>query len=321
MDVRGLTRLVLTAICLLVGCTGPATTPDVDGSATPRGADANTTRAVGAVLDAFAGHPIVAVGEIHGSQVEHDFLTALLRDPRTPSVLDDIVVEFGTARYQSVMDRFIAGEHVEEADLRRAWTETTQISGVWSQPMYRRFFETVREVNQGLPASQRLRVLLGDPPIDWTLISASPSCDEADPSCPDYWLFRRDEHFAQVVERESLQRGRRALLIAGVYHLTHGGPAGVTSLLDQRHAGATYVIVPHDPSQTTTAVEERLSRWAVPSVTPLAGSWLGGHMVESHSGTITCDGPDCEDDPSFPGPTTLAQMADAYLYLGPTLVH
>jgi hypothetical protein len=324
---RGLTKLrlaetiwpALLGLALLAACTHPGRTGPATASPTSP-ANATTATAIGEVLAAFSEHPVVAIGEVHGSQVEHDFLTALLEDPRTPSVIDDIVVEFGTARYQSVMDRYVAGEVVDEQELRRVWTETTQTSGVWNLPMYRRFFETVRDVNAGLPADRRLRVLLGDPPVDRIALAPSASCDDSDPSCPDYWLLRRDEHFAMVVERESLEKGRHALLIAGIYHLIRGEPAGVTVRLDQRHPGATYVILPHDPQLVARAVANRISTWPVPSVTPLAGSWLGKQTWQTHSGTVTCDGPDCEDDPSFPAPTTLAEAADAYLYLGATLL-
>lgn len=45
----------------------------------------------------------------------------LLTDPRLPAALDDIVVEFGNARYQDTVDRFIAGGPVADADLRMVW--------------------------------------------------------------------------------------------------------------------------------------------------------------------------------------------------------
>ena len=64
--------------------------------------------------------------ELHGLQDHHDALQLLLADPRLPEVANDVVVEFGNARYQDTMDRFIAGQPVADADLRVVWRNTTQ---------------------------------------------------------------------------------------------------------------------------------------------------------------------------------------------------
>ena len=65
------------------------------------------------ILDAFRSHPIVALGEgMHGNEQSHAFRLALIRDHRFPAVVNDIVVEFGSARYQDVMDRFVEGDEV-----------------------------------------------------------------------------------------------------------------------------------------------------------------------------------------------------------------
>ena len=50
----------------------------------------------------------------------------MVRDPRITTVVNDIVVEFGNARYQDVMDRFVRGEEVPPEALRRVWEDTTQ---------------------------------------------------------------------------------------------------------------------------------------------------------------------------------------------------
>ncbi len=59
----------------------------------------------GTVLEAFTRHRLVGIGEPHGLQNHHDALQMLLTDPRLPAALDDIVVEFGNARYQDTVDR------------------------------------------------------------------------------------------------------------------------------------------------------------------------------------------------------------------------
>lgn len=62
------------------------------------------------ILEAFDTHSVVALGEgDHNNEQGHAFRLSLIRDPRFPTIVNDIVVEFGNARYQDIMDRFVAG--------------------------------------------------------------------------------------------------------------------------------------------------------------------------------------------------------------------
>jgi hypothetical protein len=76
--------------------------------------------AVPAVLAAFDRHSLVALGEAHRNQNVHDFAISLIRSQDFPNRVNDIVVEFGSARYQGIMDRFIDGADVSLRELRRA---------------------------------------------------------------------------------------------------------------------------------------------------------------------------------------------------------
>ena len=89
-----------------------------------------------ATVEAFQSHPVVALGN----------------------------VEF---RGNDVVDRFIRGEDVPYDSMRCVWQNTTQVEYEWALPIYEDFFRTVRAVNASLPRTDQLRVLLGDPAIDW----------------------------------------------------------------------------------------------------------------------------------------------------------
>jgi hypothetical protein len=115
----------------------------------------------------------VGIGEAHGLQNHHDALTLLLTDPRIPEVVNDVVVEFGNALHQPTIDRIISGQPVSDADLRPVWPNTTQSPlETWDEPVYEQFYRTVRAVNQTLPPRKQMRVLLGDPPLDWSKITS-----------------------------------------------------------------------------------------------------------------------------------------------------
>lgn len=72
-----------------------------------------------AIVDAFRSHTLVALGEVHGREADQTVRLALIHDPRLPSVVDDIVVEFGSAEFQDVKDRFLAGDAVSEEVLQK----------------------------------------------------------------------------------------------------------------------------------------------------------------------------------------------------------
>jgi hypothetical protein len=107
---------------------------------------------IAAVIDAFRTHRIVALAEgSHGNEQAHTFRLALICDPRFATAVQDIVVEFGSARHQDLMDRFVNGAEVPYDSLRRAWIDTTQPDAIWDSPIYEEFFRAVRAVNAALP--------------------------------------------------------------------------------------------------------------------------------------------------------------------------
>ncbi len=199
--------------------------------------------AITGLLELFATHPLVAVGEVHGLQDEADFITALLYHPGFPASVQVIVVEFGNARHQAVVDRFISGEPVAARDLRPVWRDF--FGWGFDAPIYEQFFRTVRAINRTLPPAQRLRVLLGDPPADWSEIP--PGADI--PSL----MEQRDAHYTAVVETHVLAPGLHGLLIAGLAHFVRvwpnqfqpPPPENIAQRLERTQPGSVHVIFPH----------------------------------------------------------------------------
>src|SRR5215469_16803357 len=84
---------------------------------------------IGAILDAFKTYDIVGLsaGEGHGDVAGPGaFVISLIKDPRFAPLPVDIVIENANARYQAVMDRYVAGEDVEATELGHVWNDTTQ---------------------------------------------------------------------------------------------------------------------------------------------------------------------------------------------------
>ena len=230
------------------------------------------------ILKFFDERPLVALdeGRHHNAQT-HAFFRTLVRDPGFAKKVNDIVVEFGTSRYQEVMDRYIMGESVPIEQIRLVWRETTQIY-VWDNPVYRQFFETVRAVNQKLPKQRRLRVLLGDPPIDWSRVKNFNDWIRESP---------RDTFAAELVDREVLRKGRKALIIyGGVGHLqrrdvyanfqpTPGDSAGLLEQIERKSPGTTYNIWANVATDDLGVSEAVKAAWPIPSLILLKGTTLG----------------------------------------------
>ncbi len=164
---------------------------------------------ISAIVDAFRSYSVVALGnvEFRGNQPCHAFQLSLIRDPRFTAVANDILVEFGNSRYQELLDRFIRGEDVPYESLRRIWQDTTQVEYEWDLPIYEDFFRAVRKANASLPRARRLRVLLGDPPMNWENVHSLQDLQNA--------MGDRDGYALYVLRREVLAKGRRALVIYG----------------------------------------------------------------------------------------------------------
>ena len=109
------------------------------------------------------------------------------------------------------MDQFVRGDNVSDAELRKVWRNTTQPGQGNDRAITEAFFRAVREVNASLRPERRLRVLLGDPPIDWDAVESRADHQE--------WLRLRDTPPAALIRREVLEPERRALVIYGGIHL------------------------------------------------------------------------------------------------------
>jgi len=256
-----------------------------------------------AIVETFRSHAIVALGNVEGgNEQSHAFQRSLIRDPRFTAVANDILVEFGNALYQEVVDRFVRGEDVPYESLRRVWQNTTQVEYEWDLPIYEEFFRAVRAANARLPRTRQLRVLLGDPPIDWDHVHDLQDLQKA--------MGDRDGYALEVLRREALAKGRRALVIYGGQHLvrrnTVPGAAdqwarGVIARMEKDHLAGAFTILP-ETRRDLSALQPDVASWPIPSLAVLRGTVLGSTIWD-------------------PGPQRRAvrteEQFDAILYLGP----
>jgi len=129
-------RIIVAVLCVML-CIQVTEAAEIDTQ--PR--SAMPIAPIGGILAAFRDHRIVAMGDgiSHGDEFTHRFRQQLLRDPRFAELVNDIVFETGNALYQPVIDRFIAGEDVSYAQLRKVWEDTTQVVPIVDAPIFEEF--------------------------------------------------------------------------------------------------------------------------------------------------------------------------------------
>jgi hypothetical protein len=281
--------------------------------------------AASAMIQLFHSHDIVMLGEVHGSEQEYEWLCKLVKAPEFADHVDDIVVEFGNARYQKTVDRYVAGEDVPFDEVQQAWrnmvADTEPVS-----PVYGWLYKAAREANMQRQGKPGIRLLMGSPPGDWSKIKNS--ADLAP------YEAEREQWYAQVVKTEVLAKHRHALLIMGAGHFLRGhdqalqfelaaqqhhdmpldkanlGPGYIEKEL--RAAGATpyLVVFGTNAIDSRGGVDGRFDSWPVPVIASLSGNWVGALPAQpvisgGHAPAI---------------PLTLADQADALLYVAPCSV-
>ncbi|HET9833801.1 MAG TPA: hypothetical protein VFP91_18895 [Vicinamibacterales bacterium] len=258
---------------------------------------------IDAIIDAFRTHQVVALGEgAHGNVPGHLFRLALLRDPRFAATVNDVVVEFGSARYQKLIDRYTLGGSVPPEELRHVWEDTTGPNAAWDKPIYAEFFRAVREINSALPEARRIRVLLGDPPIDWDAVKS--------PGDYSTWAIQRDRFPADLTQREVIAKGRRGLLIYGDGHYQARDERPPRSLGGFLDAGGATPFFITTAFQDLTHAQPDIMTWPTPRLALLRGRAIGALPYEFFFG------------PKPPGAywTSHARIEDHYdaiLYMGP----
>jgi hypothetical protein len=308
---RGI-RLCLCVLTLLTALVSSASRAQTQRQASgPVGTDLKPAAAIPAILGAFDQYEVVAMPEDHGLKDLDDLIFALVRNPEFPEKVNDVVVECGNSLYQPILDRYIAGEDVPLAEVRKVWRNTTQpICGEWGFGFFEQLYLLLRALNQKLPLDKRLRVLAGDPPIDWEKVK----------SLDDFLKFvHRDANIASVIEKEVLSKHRKALMLFGTFHEIHltDVRASAVSMYEKDHPGVTFVISGLIAADTQVSVA--FAKWPSPSLARIKGTWIGaldlGHFIPPP----TLLDQDCNAHNDFPKhlQKPMEDLVDAILYLGP----
>jgi hypothetical protein len=285
------------------------------------GAPPKIANAADGIFSAFQSHPLVGIAEWHGLAQQLDFYAALVRDPRFATEVGNVVLETGSAAHQAVVDRYVSGENVPYAELRKVWSDTVGWFPTVQALGAINLYAVIRAVNQPLPSEKRIKVWLGEPPIDWSQIKTK----------EDWQPFQdeRDSYPAALIDREILSKNKKALVIYGADHF-NVYPGGISpflhtrnmrALLDAKHPGALYVMYPYMGYTTavcTKAFEKHLKGISNPSlISPIRGSSLEGDLLRPGCAPFSKDSEDTLDQYQQSLTNYVGLNSDALLYLGP----
>ncbi len=254
---------------------------------------------VGALISVYDQFDVVALGEAHGRRLDSDLRIALVRHPDFAKKVRSIVVEFATSTEQTTLDRYIRGENVSRAQLKRVGP-TEFGSVVWESAVYEDFFAAVREVNSRLPADARIRVFGAE--------------DKRN----------RDTAAYSILKEQVLQKHGKAMVIFGAAHFFRAGNSGIMRMLDSNYPGRTFSVIPMGgpPLRKTSTslspdyqkVDRALKTQVRPVMVSLQRLPFRDFMVRDFdNGSLVY----MNGESVFKGSTlTLGQMADALVYFG-----
>ena len=143
-------------------------------------------------------------------------------------------------------------------------------------PYIEEFYRAVRALNATLPKAKQLRVLGGDPPIDWANVVSKEDIRK--------WTVRRDSFAADVIHREVVERGRRALVVYGHLHfprkevlanydMSDWQVQTMTSLLER--AGIKPFVIWAEGGKEIVALQPEIGSWPALSLTLVRGTVVG----------------------------------------------
>jgi hypothetical protein len=260
---RGNSASALVVVSTVVAAVGA-------GNPTPTSDPGDPIDYIRRALEEF---PIVCLTEGgHQARAPHEFLRRVVGNETILAAVDVVIVEFASAQHQPVLDAYIQGENVPFAKLSRVWRDTGQSPRApWDSPLYHQLLEVIRNGNRDLPPAARVRVIAGDPPIDWEQIKTRQDFEAS--------RIHRDPYVAKVAMEQAFQLGKKVLIIFGGAHLPKVPLApedprnSLTYRILSQHGDAVCAIGFLNPENL--GLEDRIDEFAQGTVYSTDRHWVG----------------------------------------------
>jgi|GEM_PF-2116342 len=216
------------------------------------------------IIQTFQKGNIIGLGEGgHHLENSHQFFQKMFDNKLIQNTINIVIIEFANANYQDILDRYIFGEEVTLNELRKVWRESTQCIGRFGEAdIYFDLLKKIRTVNLSLSESNKIRVLGGDPPINWKTIRSLEDYNESN--------SQRNIYPAELVIEYGINRAMKVLVLYAEYHITKivdkksSGNPTITAYVNDRYPSAMKVIAVLDPQEFQ--LEEQAKNWPLYSI-------------------------------------------------------
>ena len=191
---------------------------------------------------ALHANKLVAIGDVHGSEHVVTRLIKYLDEPSNWQQLDDLVVEFGNARYQDLADQYLLSkQNISIDDVRHIWRDTLYFMA-WQYDIYEQLVLKLKQLNS--TREHKVRLVLAEPAMNWQTLSKE-----------DWQKLERSREtgYLEAINQHVFAKQRRAILLFGAFHTfkqpvvisTQASPFNsVITLLEQQKPGSTYTVWP-----------------------------------------------------------------------------
>ncbi len=197
-----------------------------------------------AILKAFEQHNFVGIGDYHWNDAFLRYATELISTSVFSDQVRHVVVEFGNSKYQPVLDKYLAGGEVSEAQLISVLRGSIYFMP-WMPDAYVNFFKAIKARNEVLPEDRKIQVHLAEAAFDWDAMTSEKVWKKASNN--------KTNHFYQIAA-ERIKNNEKALLIFGAFHLVNAPKNYVAKTqtrdwplatrLEQAFPDSTYLIWP-----------------------------------------------------------------------------
>ena len=164
------------------------------------------------VISKFSDHDIVFIGEYH--RIKHDVELIHKLIPRLYKAhVYNLGIEFGCYEHQDKVDRLITAQSYDE-NLAR-WLIFQQ-AAAWGYKEYQDIYRAAWKLNSSLPKrAPRFRVVNLNYRPNWTARKEEMTLADWQKV---WWQGDPDKHMADVVIKEFVERGQKALIYSGNHH-------------------------------------------------------------------------------------------------------
>lgn len=171
------------------------------------------------LLEMLGSHKVVINGEYHRRKVSWDMLKRMISLPEFPEKAGCVFMEL-PSWHQPTMDAFMSSDTLNTNLIFRIFQDE-QLNGWWDRGEYE-FLCMLWQINQSLPLSKRIRVVLADYQMPYSKITKREEARE---------LEDRNSHMAKIVVNtvQNCADSRGNLFIVGCAHAYKSNQAGFAS--------------------------------------------------------------------------------------------